>query len=238
MFQVNSESPSIDDLGAFAEWLLESGLACATVRNHLSSVKTLYIWWDKPGVVAIISSDPWALSIKGIMNSVRPGPLATTAVAPEHLLAMLQVSAPFPHLSPFRLGLIFGFLGFLRVSNLAPPKSSEFDSTRHTTWADISTSPQGVVISLKWTKSRQHASHPVSIPLPALGLSPFCPLRAWEEYVRALGSFSLARDSPLLLSVGNNVGAVITIPQFRATFHKVAALAGLADLGYTPHSLR
>ena len=238
VFQVDREAPSIDDLGAFAEWMLDSGLACATVRNHMSSVKTLYIWWDKPGVVDIFSSDPWALTIRGIMNSVRPGPPATTAVAPEHLLAMLEVCAPFPQLSPFKLGFIFGFLGFFRVSNLAPPKSSKFDRTRHTTWADISTSPLGVVVSLKWTKSRQHALHPVSIPLPALGSSPLCPLQAWEEYVRALGSFTPSLDSPLLLSTGDNAGTIITIPQFRATFHRVAALAGLADCGYTPHSLR
>ena len=40
------ETPGVDDLGAFAEWLIRAGMAPSTIANYLSAVKTLYLMWD------------------------------------------------------------------------------------------------------------------------------------------------------------------------------------------------
>ena len=80
VFGVPLDSPSVDHLSAFAEWLILSGLAAGTVRNHLSSVKTFYVWWNKPGIVSLFRSDSWALTIRAVNNTLRPSPHTKAAV--------------------------------------------------------------------------------------------------------------------------------------------------------------
>ena len=71
-FGIDYTTPSIDDLGAFAEWLISARLAPAKVHSHLYSVRTLYMWWHKPSVTSIFRSHTWALTIRGILNTTRP----------------------------------------------------------------------------------------------------------------------------------------------------------------------
>ena len=139
---------------------------------------------------------------------------------------------------PIRLGILFGFFGFLRISNLAPRKVSDWDHTRHSSLQDVLASVHGLLFTLKWSKSRQHANHNAAIPLPQLGDSILCPLSTWLNYRAAIAPFQLSTPTPLLVSTTPPVGQPITIPQFRSAFHRLSALAGLIDADYTPHSLR
>ena len=74
--------------------------------------------------------------------------------------------------------------------------------------------------------------------MSALGSSILCPLRAWLAYEALLQDVVTGDATPLLVSTTSPVGRPITAPQFRATFHGIASLAGLGRLGHTPHSLR
>ena len=156
---------------------------------------------DMTPVVDLFLSKSWALPLRGILNSTRPSSKRKTAVSIHDLLAMSLVCDRSEELVPFRVGLLFGYFGYLRVSNLAPAKVSEWDPSRNSVWSDISCSSKGVVISLKWTKTRQHAPHPAAIPMPALRSSPLCPLRAWNHYVSLLQGPCASPDNPLLLTV-------------------------------------
>ena len=237
-FGIDFHAPSLDDLGAFTEWLINSGLAPSTVRNHLSSVKTLYVWWSKPSVVALFRSDAWSHMIRGISNTVRPSPPNRSAMSIPDLMAILSAARDLPNFLTVRVGILFGFFGYLRVSNLAQARLTDWDPSRHPTWADVATSSEGVILSLRWSKTRQHSQDPVAIPMAALGSSPLCPLRAWVEYRLALESTPFTAPVPLLVSTSCPIGSPVTIPQFRAALHRVAAAAGLSSRGYTPHSLR
>ena len=130
-------NPTIDDLAIFAEWLIEAQLAPATVRNYLSAVKTLYLKWNIKPVLEVFNSYSWALTLKSIQLSVRPPPDSRTAVMFEHLEALVAVCDTNVALWPLKVALVFGYLGYLRVSNLAPPSLAEFDPVRHTTWQDV-----------------------------------------------------------------------------------------------------
>ena len=136
--------------------------------------------------------------------------------------------------------LTFGFIRYLRVSNMAPPTAAAFDETRHSTVADLQIREEGLVMSLKWTKSRQTNRLPVAVPLPSLGDTLLCPLKAWYKY-RAfldLARVNTTPQSPLLLTTDEPAGRVVTIPMIRKLFKKAASLAHLDHAGYTPHSLR
>ena len=189
-------------------------------------------------MVGLFRSDAWALTLRGISNTVRPTTPNRSAVNIGDLLALVKATAGIQHLLPVQVGILFGFFGFLRVSNLAPPKISDWDPSRHTTWSDVSASREGILLTIHWSKTRQHAQVPAAVPLVALGSSPICPLRAWLEYRQALSQYELPSSTPLLVSTVQPVGIPLTIPQFRAALHDLATVAGLSHCRYTPHSLR
>ena len=129
-------------------------------------------------------------------------------------------------------------MGYLRISNLAINTVKDFDVTRNTTWGDIWPSKDGVIFSLKWSKTRQCVTDRVSIPMPSLGDSGLCPLRAWRDYKSKLVGVTVTQDSPLLLSTVHPRGRPITVPIVRALLRRAAEAAGLSSYAYTPHSLR
>ena len=196
------------------------------------------MWWKKPNIVKLFHSDAWSMTLRGISNSVRPSLLNKSTMSIQDLVLAIKSCSLSLEFLPIKVGILFGFFGFLRVSNLAPLKVSDWDPTRHTTWEDIHASDKGILFKIKWSKTRQHSSDSAVIPLPALGDSPLCPLRAWWLYQAALASCDLQTPTPLLVSTSGSPGAPLTISKFRASFHQAMSLAGLSNRGYTPHSLR
>ena len=231
-------SPTVDDISAFAEWLIAAKLAPSTIKNLLSAVRILYMWWEKPNIIKLFQSDAWSMTLRGISNSVRPSQINKSTISIQDLITIIQSCSFSLDLLPIKVGILLGFFGFLRVSNLAPPKVSDWDPSRHTTWDDIHASDKGILFKIRWSKTRQNTSDSAVIPLPALGNSPLCPLRAWLLYQAALVTVDLQTPTPLLMATISSPGVPLTIPKFRAGFHQVMATANLSDKGYTPHSLR
>ena len=154
---------------------------------------------------------------------------------PDALWTIIETCTWHTVYTPLIGALSFGFFGFLRISNLAPQTAADFDPKRHTTVGNVLMQTQGLILNLKWSKTRQNCRNAISIPLPALGRSLLCPLKAWITYMRQRQDIKITVDSPLLL---NEAGKPITIPVLRRLFHDACELAGMADVGYTPHSLR
>ena len=195
IFDLSPDNPSCSDFSAYAEWLLQGGLSAQTVRNHFSAIKALYIWVGNQKAVDILNSPPWMMSIKGMINTVRPNRSVRSAMTPDDLIAMIHASTSSDYLTSLLVALTFGFFWYLRISNLAPPKASTFDPTRHTTFRDITEHEQGLAFSMKWSKSRQSTRNSVMIPLPDLGSSILCPVRAWRIYKRMLGYAKVNTDA-------------------------------------------
>ena len=190
-------NPSVDDISAFAEWLIVVRLAPSTIKNIPSAVRILYMWWQKPNIVKLFQSDAWSMTLRGISKSVRPSQLNKSTMSIQDLVIAIQSCSLSLDFLPIKVGILFGFL---RVSNLAPPKVLDWDPTRHTTWDDVHASDKSILFKIKWSKTRQHSSDSAVIPLPALGDSPLCPLRAWWLYQAALASCDLQTPTPLLVS--------------------------------------
>ena len=179
------DSPHVDELRAFAEWLLQAGLGSSTIANCLSAVKTMYLTWDCPEAVHIFESYAWSLTLKAIKFAVRPATGGRSSVSYDHLLDLIRACEADNTLGPLKVALSFGYLGYLRVSNLAPYSRAEFDHTRNTTWEDVQPSKYGVMLALKWTKTRQAAPYAAPVPLPALGASSTgCLVRVRREVER------------------------------------------------------
>ena len=152
---ISVNHPTVDDVGAFTELLLEAGRLVPTVKNYCTAIKSLYIHWDNQVVVSAFDSPTWRMMLRGISLSVGPTADRRTAVEMEVLKAMIRICDTDKSLLPLKVALLFGYFGYLRISNMAPPTMDQFDAGRHTSWADVTPSNHGIMVALKWTKSLQ-----------------------------------------------------------------------------------
>ena len=184
------QSPHLDDFGAFAEFLLISGRSPATVKHYLSPFKSLFQEWMVPSVVKDLAYLAWSLTLQAISYSAGPQPDNRSAVTKEDLIRLVAVCKTDPSRVPLRVALVFGFLGYLRISNMAPPTAQPFDPTRHSSWADVRPCEQGLLLDIKWTKTLQAQHGVTTIPLTALLDQRICPVAVWNLYRHA------SRDHP------------------------------------------
>ena len=113
---------------------------------------------------------------------------------------MVAVWDTDPSLVPLRVGLVFGFLGYLRISNLAPPTAQSFDSARHSSWADVIQCKPGFLLDIKWTKTLQTQRGVTPIPLAALQDDRIYPVATWNFYNHMLPWVVSNSTTPLLLT--------------------------------------
>ena len=64
--------------------------------------------------------------------------------------AMAMCCATRVGLLPLRVALVFGYFGYLRISNMVPETLAAFDLDRSTTWADVIPKKEGIILMLKW----------------------------------------------------------------------------------------
>ena len=126
-----------------------------------------------------------------------------SAITLEDLTRLVAVCNTDPSLVPLRVALVFGFLGYLRISNMTPPTAQSFDPTRHTSWADVRPCEQGLLLDLKWTKTLQTQHGVTTIPLSSLLDQRICPVAAWTYTGTCFQASTLAEPprscSPQLL---------------------------------------
>ena len=130
VYDVDLYAPRLDDFGAFAELLLISGRSPATVKNYLPAIKSLFQEWRAASVVKDLTSPAWTLTLRAISYSAGPQPDNRSAITLEDLTRLVAVCNTDPSLVPLRVALVFGFLGYLRISNMTPPTAQSFDPPR------------------------------------------------------------------------------------------------------------
>ena len=185
-----------------------------------------------------LTSPAWTLTLRAISYSAGPQPDNRSAITLEDLTRLVAICNTDPSLVPLRVALVFGFLGYLRISNMTPPTAQSFDPTRHTSWADVRPCEQGLLLDLKWTKTLQAQHRVTTIPLSSLSDQRICPVAALNLYRHMLPGVSPSRTTPLLLTTAPPIGKTISASTLRAMFHWATLAAGLSDKNYTPHSLR
>ena len=139
----------------------------------------------------------------------------------------------WPHV---KLSFILGFIGLLRISNMAPESAQELDLTRNTLLQDIEVVNQTLVVKVKWAKNLQVGAETLS--LPKTKHSFLCPVQSWLQYVHDYLPQGIDQQLPLLLEKHNDVLIIIDQCALRKLQHKVWHSLGLGYKNYTPHSLR
>ena len=94
------------------------------------------------------------------------------------LESIIQQCSAFPHSEIFQPLYLLSFFSFLRLSNILPHTTKTFDPTRQLARGDFIFSHNNAVLLIKWSKTNQDRKKSVTIPLPLLGNSPLCPIKA------------------------------------------------------------
>ena len=123
----------------------------------------------------------------------------------------------------FRAIFLIAYFRFLRISNLVPNRSKDFDTTRNITQGDIVIGTPGAHIILKWSKTMQHRDSVQIIQIPLLGSSSICPVKA---IVAAINQHKLLPQDPVFLT---SKGYIVNQSQVRK------ALAAIIEIMQLPH---
>ena len=114
-------------------------------------------------------------------------PAQKLPVTPEILHSLCNICDQIGDLGTvLKVAFTLSYYGFLRQSNIAPPSPAAFDPSRHTTCADVTQQPPGLVVRLKWSKTHQV---PVSRPSsPSLACRAIARTRWQHSCVRCMSS--------------------------------------------------
>ena len=117
---------------SYLEFLVDNKVSAHMIRNHVSAIRAMSIIYDLP-------YQPWEHpKMKYFVKSIkltRPMALPTKRniidiQTPKTIIAYTQ---KFPDHLVYKAVFLTAFLGFFRLSNIAPHAISEFHYTRHFT---------------------------------------------------------------------------------------------------------
>jgi hypothetical protein len=140
--------PQVDTftLLAFVEFLVDSDLGRATIKIYISSITSYFSIFNIS--IHPFQSHQLTLALTSITNS--PTMVSCKPVLSPQQFKVFLIRSNFLPLSKFyNIAYRFGYLGLLRISNIAPKSSSSFDSLRDITRGDVFCSPTSLLINLR-----------------------------------------------------------------------------------------
>lgn len=171
--------------------------------------------------------------LRSLPLTMRHIPLQRQPLDPSTLLAICRVCDELGSKGTiYKCAFLLAFYGFLRQSNLAP-NSSVFDVTRHTSRDDVYFLPPGLIVYLKWTKSRQAPGPAAAVPLPAIPGHPLDPVRAYRNMLACAPT--PRRQAPLLFYPS---GRLVTTRHLQTALRAILTALGFPAQLYSLHSLR
>ena len=167
------------------------------MKNYLSSLKSMAKLHKIP------FESLYHLSVELYVRSITIN--ATFKPVPRGIfdipnLLMISQACEFLSDPPlFRSIFLLAFLGFLRMSNIAPHTVSAFDYSKHLNRQDVIFAPTGAHVLIKWTKTLQDKVGHYVIQIPEIRHPRLCPVRALMELLQ---SCPLPLTVPLFASKG------------------------------------
>ena len=132
--------------------ILQRECSIPTVRNHLSVIRN----YHKLLLDVDIPTPSQYLPLKAVLKGGAKflgRPVKQKYPVTPNLLSALTLTLPAK--SPYKTAYNVFFFGLPRVGNILPYTVKQFDKVRHLTWRDIVISEEGVILTLKVTKTIQ-----------------------------------------------------------------------------------
>jgi hypothetical protein len=168
--------------------------AVPTVKNHLSCVKRYHLLFHDIKIPSPSEYLPLDATLKGAAKFLGRSVQQKYPVTPN-ILAALTISIPQD--SPYRTAYNLFFFGLPRVGNVLPYSTSKFSKTKHLTWDKIMRCSDGVIVTLKVTKTIQHFERELRIPISSSPDRPeFC-VRTGLEMIKKLPGYPKRPQDPV-----------------------------------------
>ncbi len=151
----------------YMEYLLDSFTSYKSVMNYLGAINTLH----RHAGIELKSTKSFdvVLMSRALAITMRHQPKRAPPITLQMLRRMCDICDKKGALGlVFKLTLLLGFFGLLRVSSLCPDSYKEYDHTRYLTRQDVQFVPKGLLIHIKWSKTMQAAGQSKLIPVPAI----------------------------------------------------------------------
>ena len=174
------------------------------------------------------------LTLQGLRRLNKHVPCRAKPITPALLKAIyyeLDFSKPFDLV--FWLICIMAFFLLFRKSNLVPDTMRGFDVEKQLKTGDCISEDNRLVVGIRWAKNHQFSRELLTFPLPKLGNSVLCPIKAYRNVMQL---FNHAPESHLFsLPDGNS----ITYRQFQNRLQEVVKSLGEPNYKlYRTHSFR
>ena len=154
----------LDSILAFMEFLVRNGSRAQALNSYVSVLRHYFRLLDIP--YASLAHRKLHLFIKSVAMNAPYAPKFKANFSVPILLKLVQACDSFPSGFIYKSVFLLAYFAFLRLSNLAPSSSRNFDPTRNFTRGDIIFGPPGAHVIVKWAKCN---------PLPNIRWSKFHP---------------------------------------------------------------
>jgi integrase len=134
--------------------------------------------------VQVFASHHLSLALSSLSKNYTPPVSIKPIFSPHQFIHLLHASVHLPFHVFYKISFILGFLGLLRISNVAAASRASFDPLRHLRRGDVSIAGNSIIVHLKWTKTLQRYRQSARIQLFSVPNSPACPLTAFMALQR------------------------------------------------------
>ena len=228
---INYKKPGYYHTCWYIEELANRGLTPGTISNHISHLRTYYRLAHLP--VVHLNHYRVQLALKAVAANIRREVAKKEGVPPRVVQAALRANVGQENEHATTLAILIMYIGFLRQSSLAPITTTLFDHSRHLTNGDVSKTPLGIKLKLKWSKTIQRTTDAKVLILPPTSNKVLCPVRAFTRYKAK--SPVASKNAPLLRY---NDGNPITIRYMARRWEVLLKKVGIKPSLYSLHSLR
>ena len=225
-------SVTLHNVLVFLEYLHQNSLSPKVIKNYLSSIATMskaysidYTATYHPAVLRYIRG-------LSLTSPFRPTPRGIFDIPTLYAISKQCETLSDPIL--FRAIFLTSFYAFLRMSNIAPLSSKQFNPQRHLLRQDVIFAPPGAHIILKWCKTMQDAKSTHIVQIPEIANIWLCPVRALKT---RLVSRHLTSTSPLFANAFYPHSQVIDT-HIRDALKTILTNLKISHIGHGFHSFR
>ena len=222
----------VESLSLFIQFLSNRLQSPGAVSNYLSGVKTMHII---NGLDTKVFEDYLIkMMIRGLAVEKSHCPKKAAPITTGILRDMYMKMDDTPGDRTYWALFVLAFYLLARKSNLVPDTVAKFDRKKQLTRQDIVITDDGLMVTLKWSKTNQTGRKEV-FPLLRNEGSVLCPVTAYE---RMLEVYPADVKSPVFLIEKYGRIKTVTYRQYQEKIKKLTAAIGLDAGDYTSHSFR
>jgi len=225
----------VPTLARYAQFLSRSCKSPDTIKIYVHGVRQLHLFH---GLTAPPAN---AFDLKLVLTSlsrhsahVSQQKLPITPSILLRLRSLLDLRRPLH--ATLWAAFCVGFFTLLRKSNLVPPSGTAFSPDKHLARESIQLTADGLMVHVKWSKTRQFRQRVLQLPVSAIPGHPLCPRQAVLNMLHLLP----AKDSSPAFLVPASGGGLVSLTHATFVSHLKTLLeaAGLPSAQYSGHSFR